>query len=236
MKTTDLNRRRLFNIQLLALLSTLIFLVPCISCNIPPITVSPTTESCSYKIFTLSNDDIRFKLDGYIFQEHPLYSFEYPGCYDLVKGPGTDFGKRVTVTMFTRDGQGELKKITDKSMINVRVMDLGQLNPLATIDDLISRQTSDQTFKVLERKSIEVNGIQAEYYAFRYTQAAVPFNYTTVPSYEVLVRFACMDYKGFRWEIVFNGFEEEDQETSIYYQHLLDTFKILDYITLNNAF
>jgi hypothetical protein len=191
---------------------------------------SNSARNCSYKEFAFQKDDVRFRLGGVIL-EHPLFTFEYPQCFNLIDPntmPDIEYDTRVTEVEFTRQGTGELKRIPVKSSISVRVYKpglYGDTDAKTAIENELSGYEADENFKGLERDSISVAGLSAEYVRFSISRL---FRDRGSPTHNRLVRLVAFDYAGFVWKIQLVCFEEEIQETQAYFDHLLDTFRILD--------
>lgn len=191
---------------------------------------SNSAHNCSYKEFAFHKDDVRFRLGGVIL-EHPLFTFEYPQCFNLIDLnvlPDIVYDARVTEVRFTRQGTGELKLLPVFSSIDVKVYKpglYGDTDARTAIEKELSYYENDENFKVLERKSISVAGLSAEYVSF---STSMPYSNPSIPTHNRLVRLVAFDYAGFVWKIELACFEEEIQETQAYFDHLLDTFRILD--------
>lgn len=191
---------------------------------------SNSARNCSYKEFALHKDDVRFRLGGVIL-EHPLFTFEYPQCFDLIDLnvlPDIVYDTRVTEVRFTRQGTGELKLLPVKSSIDVKVYKpglYGDTDARAAIEKALSYYKDDENFKVLERKSISIAGLSTEYVSFSISRL---FRDSSLYTHNRLVRLVTFDYRGFVWKIELVCFEEEIQETQAYFDHLIDTFKIFE--------
>jgi hypothetical protein len=191
---------------------------------------SNSARNCNYKEFALHKDDVRFRLCGVII-EHPIFTFEYPQCFNLIDLNGLPdivYDARVTEVSFTRRGTGELKLLPVISSISVKVYKpglYGDTDARTAIEKELSYYEADENFKVLERGSINVIGLSAEYVSFSTSRL---FRDRSFPTHNRLVRLVSFDYAGFVWKIELVCFEEEIQETQAYFDHLLETFRVLD--------
>lgn len=167
-----------------------------------------------------------------IFPRH--FTFEYPRSFYEVD---TTYGfpeSNITGVRFFRQGTEELKLLPVVSSISVIVEKPASwldTDARDAIENELSDYENDENFKILERKSISVAGLSAEYVSFSISRL---FRNSSSPTHNRLVRFVAFDSKGsllkqgLVWKIELVCFEEEIQETQAYFDHLLDTFRILD--------
>lgn len=192
---------------------------------------SNSARNCSYKEFAFHEDDVRFSVEGHVIHEHPLFTFEYPQCFNLIDLnalPDIVYDTGVTDVSFIRRGTGELKLLPVETSISVIVekpASWRDTDARAAIEKALSYYEADENFKVLERESISVIGLSAEYVSF---STSMPYSNPSIPTHNRLVRLVTFDYAGFVWKIELVCFEEEIQETQAYFDHLLETFRVLD--------
>ena len=184
---------------------------------------SSNITDCSYTIFTFPKDDFRFRDKTNIIHEHPLFSFEYPQCFGWANVNDV-FNSDVTVLSFHRNGNSQ----RESSSIYVTVQRMGYDNEVdakSVVENLISSVKEKKDFKIIDRKSIDIDNLAADYVSFYYF---VPKQEGVEISYSNFGILAAFDYKGFIWKIRMGCPEKESQEITQYYEHLRKTFKILD--------
>jgi hypothetical protein len=199
-----------------------------------------TSSGCSssnyndsrYEVFNFSSDDIRFKLKGTLIHEHPLFTFEYPKSFAKINDDDKILlNMRVTMVSFARKTIGAASSLPNSSL-SVSVHEPGLWNDTdaeTTVSNIITYQTANQEFRILENHPTYIAGIDAKYLSYSFHQPAREgFGYSPIPPYNEVVKFICFDYKGFIWRSCLSCLEEESQETEIYFQRLMDTFQIIE--------
>jgi hypothetical protein len=80
-------------------------------------------------------------------------------------------------------------------------------------------------FKIINQKSTEIANQVANYVTFYY---CVPEQDYIGDGYDTYTTIAGFDYKGFIWQIGMNCNGKSFEETGPYFEHIIQTFKILD--------
>jgi hypothetical protein len=199
-----------------------------------PVVISPPTNqinkvtssnemNINYSLYELKANDVRFRLGSI---QHPRYSLEYPQIFkliDLNQLREVPLNSKYTRVSFVRN-QPEFPE----SKLNISVqypeyMNAGNAQGLLNIYISALSKYQDVTFL---QDSVSISGINAEILKY------VLYDKTSVmhTSFDESEYFALFDYKGFIWQIemdwFFNNFEQP--ETGPYFQHVLETFKILE--------
>ncbi len=182
---------------------------------------------CDYERFTFRDDDLRF-LNKSLLNEHPLFTFEYPSCFREVP-LGDDLGNfGITEVSFLRKGTGDLKGLPVESQINIIVKRPSEAlgsNAKVAIEELLKAYENDPNLKIIERGHVSIAGISAEKITISVSKLDTVGFFTP---HNRQMRLVAFDYAGFVWQIQMFVFEEEAEETQPYFEHLLQTFKILD--------
>lgn len=176
----------------------------------------------SYKRFILREGDAHF-------------SFDYPRNYeelvnDVVAGWATVSFDRELV---------EEDWIIEDSYFSVDVYEAGRIgNPdaEAALESDITRIATHEyysDFEILDRSSVSIAGVQGEQCVFSYCyREAIPDVDDEGPFLKLpvimIVRCVYFDYNGFIWEIWLQSTEGFAEEDKAHFEHILETFTILD--------
>lgn len=218
------------NLKVLVILLALLLLIALIttSCGENSVSASPG----DYAAFKFGGDDVRFKLRGTLLHEHPLFTFEYPSSFTYNYNEDEILlNMRMTLVTFERQVQG-FSESFPKTGLTVSVHEPGlwnDTNARTTIENTINYHSSEPDFFVIERTSTSVAGSNAELLSYSFHQPVREvFGSTPIPEYNEIVKFVCFDYQELIWRICLNCVDEELPETEIYFQHVLDTFQIIE--------
>ena len=184
-----------------------------------------------YKTYTLKKDDVRFRLGGTVL-EHPRFTFEYPNKFqllDLNKAWDIEYQTRITLIEFHRQEPGE----TIGSEIDVAVfkpeLELDDFISTAFLNAVLTTTSTNYTISNLEilvEKTVTVSGIPADYYICKLGREIQNGNEKAPSSYIFLLTY--FEYADLRWEILLRSYEEYTKEMTTYFDHIIETFKILD--------
>jgi len=185
-----------------------------------------------YGVFKFQEDDIRLRMKGTLIHEHPLFTFQYPLSFTRVDDQDEIlFNMRVTKIDFARQVPDTADSFP-KTTLSASVHEPGLWNDTdakTTITNIITFHIHDPDFKVLETSTVTIAGMQAEYLSYSFhSPAKEGFGYAPIPEYDGMVKFACFDHDNLIWRVNLSCLSQESDETSLYFQHLLDTFQILE--------
>jgi hypothetical protein len=179
-----------------------------------------------YKQFVLAADDIRFRI-GTI--KHSRYSFEYPTIFNLVdlnKIPDVVMSGQYTEVSFTHKEAGY-----PESVIYVDVM-LPDYNNAVSASNLANDITNfaENEGYGLTSKPLSVSNINALYLKYYWHATTTTYGVANYIAHEESNRIVVFDYRGFIWRIGLNWNFNGDEPTEIEqdFQHIIDTFKILE--------
>ncbi len=183
-------------------------------------------------------------------------SFEYQASYGDIDGPSVTkyaYGKFFDLLLFKKPQIGITLKVPDvgnmtsrdttvyKHPADIRIgvtrVDVpnepgGWQHPTDAKSLLESRvkgaeqNSLNPHFQILERSSITVSSVQAERVIYLVDELFQPPN-ASKPLLSVEDR-VCFDYKGLIWEISSSSYEEYSEQTKADFEHVLQTFKILE--------
>jgi hypothetical protein len=188
-----------------------------------------------YKTFAFQKDDIRFKQDGIysrgeILFDQPLFTFEYPGSFEVANE--TKPRKDTNVVIIRQREPVPGAKYMDESVINVHIFKPGSFYPgvidsETRIDSILkdlAKNPNIDNYKIIERKSITVSGIPAEYFSYTIDSS---FNGKRMESSDRSIVWMIFNYKDFVWEISLASPPDQIQENGTYFAHLIETFRFL---------
>ncbi len=206
-------KRRLY--WLASIIPITLILVSACSSAPPPRPSGPVT----YETYVLAPDDIRYQSGGIIL-EHPRFSFDYPSSFvllDVNRGRGASLSNPdYTQIYFSRSVPN---KLADVIVVEVLKPGLSSMKDALGAADFEVKSHADANLKVRERSTKTAAGITAEYVAYSFE---VPGPATR------FIRFLAFDYKGFIWTIRLSCYEDSAQETALYFDRLVETFKFLE--------
>ena len=216
------NRIQASALQRLLLAGILLALAAsCIGC-------SNNNTSCEYTTFILEENNPRLSNEG-----HALFSFEYPQCFNEVPLSDVWGFEGITDISFTREGTGRYKN-GNFLRIGVTVHRAGMFGDTdanATIENVIFDVSTDENIEdllILDRSSINIAGLTAEHIHYSFHNSRFQYAYP----YDNRVKLACFVYDGLLWKIEFiygpEYDEERQEEVEAWFDHLVETFEILD--------
>ena len=185
-------------------------------------TSTPSTPSyTSYTRFTLREGDAHF-------------SFEYPESYEKI---AIDLHSGYAMVWFIRSLVEE-DWIIEDSYFRVQVYEAGQLgNPdaEAALESEITRIATSELyrhFEIRDRSSVSIAGVKGKQaiFTYYYPEAPLPLDegpFLKLPAF-LIVRCAYFDYNGFIWEIWLQSTEGLAKEDKAHFEHIIETFTILD--------
>jgi hypothetical protein len=173
-----------------------------------------TTPAISYKTYEMKEDDIRLKA-----LQHPLFSFEYPECFNLVDlnlDPVPSINRDISVVYFTGEQVGFHKQYLSIFIVTPEYLKL--LNTNDMLEYYLSLYTP--VAEDITRKEVFVSGISADYLK------AVG----TYLGQQKSLRVAIFDHAGLYWAIQLIWYypNPEPPEVQGYFDHVIETFKILE--------
>jgi hypothetical protein len=189
---------------------------------------STSIPDCSYKICsTLDKEFSRYKIIG-----QPDFIFEYPGCYKFFS-PGNPTDKNVTKLAFAKD----IDDYTKSSLIQVSVMTLEKTNQdsnayIAIKEFLINAKNNERydNYSLVEMSSIIVNSINAESATILVHSKADKY----YPPMSDIFKQVNFEYKSNLWGILLNCNYQDVSQHMPYFEHVLNTFKIIENTSIVN--
>jgi hypothetical protein len=185
-------------------------------------------QKTNYKKFELKSDDIRLK-----YFKNPLYSFEYPEVFNLSDEnllrdePTHIFHSEYSIVFFI------IQQIDlPEPILEILVQNPGFLDR-NTSGDVIKYLTSLQSTKWHDTNisTKKVAGIQADYLkTFSIREEWRVQEQLIYPEHYSSLRGVAFDYAGLIWVIsmTWHYFESEPPEIQGYFNHVIETFKILE--------
>jgi hypothetical protein len=193
----------------------------------------------NYNKFTLREGDARF-------------SFEYPTNYEEMvtylhvgdETPAYVFG-RYTAVSFDRSIVEE-NQLLERSYLHVAAREASSLDnsdAKAALEDEIAKfatSKNNRDFEIIDRSPVTIAGVVGERVEFSYCQfQSDPFIEYEGPYVELpitsIVRYVCFDHDGFVWSIFLESWpiflestEGLAEEDGVHFEHILETFTILD--------
>ena len=160
------------------------------------------------------------------------FSFEY---YDSYEKKASSLYSGHTMVYFNRSLMEE--GLLDSSFY-VLVYEAGWLgNPdaEAALEDRIASYATDEyhrDFEILDRSSVTIAGVEGEqvtfcYYAERKLVGDSEGPFFKLPA-TLIARCVYFDHNGFIWEIFMKSIEEVAEEDKVHFEHIIETFTILD--------
>jgi len=208
---------------LLQLLLCIIFF--CISCSDMNNVNIYTTQVTIYKTYEMKPDDVRLR-----YLEHSLFSFEYPEKFQLIDlnhMPDHPMVYDVSNVDFTIE-QTDLPWVS----LRVRVQKPGLWdyhNANDVFEDWIS--TAESNGDTITSNKRSVSGIQAYYIETSGTREKDIISGTIIyQSRHESFRGVVFNYKELIWSITirWDYFKTEPPEIDEYFNHVIETFNILD--------
>jgi hypothetical protein len=173
--------------------------------------------------------------DSYIYEPldlmnmHPTFTFNYHPSFQ----PTLSYrNENVTVASFLRDYPRE-PYLPEAFQIEVLIPDAsGNTGSLAFMYKLITGNITDNISPdfqfgdvvILESGTIKIDGIAAEYVVYSYHWSKF---YGNPISRGVILRRASFSHAGYLWIFSMECYSENAEETEVYWNHLLDTFRFL---------
>lgn len=153
------------------------------------------------------------------------FSFEYPSTYELADiNSNRDGGNDVTL-------YGPYVQSAEETCITIHVgkPEDGQAGYLCYLEDFLRFEASSPEFKLLERFGVTVAGNPGEevvcsYLNYRGNEAMAK----GIPPAPFVDRQVMFNHDGLVWDIFMKGLESTAEADKAIFEHLLETFKILD--------
>ena len=174
--------------------------------------------SLEYEKYTLEKEDVRFKISE-ITSKHPRFSFEYPRSFNLIDLNKSyhivDYGDNVTHVGFTRKESG--RRIESGLFVAIfeHEPDKYNLMPLITLDWVLTKSSGKS---IVEEKDITVAEIPAKYYKC-WLQVDNSLNLYLISYFE---------YLGFKWEICLLTYQENEDELTVEFERIIETFHFIE--------
>jgi hypothetical protein len=186
-----------------------------------------------YKTFAFKDNDWRFDVPAAattlytpVILEHPLFTFEYPSSFSsrVTRGGPMVKDPLITSVRFIRNEKG----MVSREEIYVEVKQLNrteyQEDTVAeeVVDNVIARDSASSNhddLRILDRRTVTVNGIPA---------VSVAYTYLWSSEGDMVVMFAAFYHAGFIWQISQECYAENAEEAAVFFNHLLDTFQLLE--------
>jgi hypothetical protein len=186
------------------------------------IAVVMSTGCSSYTRFTLREGDARF-------------FFEYPRNYEEMF---THVYSGWAAVSFERSLVEE-DQVIERSYLRVDVYEAGRRgnsDAEAALEDEITSFATDENyrdFEVIDRSPVTIAGVAGEQVTFSYCFfESDPVMDDEGPHFKLpitlIVRCAYFDHAGFIWEIFLQSTEGMVEEDEAHFEHILETFTILD--------
>jgi hypothetical protein len=185
-------------------------------------TITTETTTSIYKTYEMKADDVRLE-----YLEHPLFSIEYPDFFNLVdlnNIPGYPMSYDVSTVIFTYL-HDDPDLLDSHLVIGVESPSVtGFNNASEKLEDLFSPKTPENGS--LSIKEVSVFGIPAYYLESFKTDVVSP----SPRKYNMSYRLIGFENVGLVWTISmsWNYFDSEPPEIEEYFNHVIDTFRILD--------
>jgi hypothetical protein len=212
-----MRRRNLFLLTLYITISLIALIIGC----------RGNTTNCTYIEFAFSKDDPRFSVPDHVIHKLPLFTFEYPSCFSEVPITDDIGDAGITYIAFLRAVKGKLHTTPESALVVIAETPASWRDTSGSdaIEKELSAHEKEDSFNVIERKIVDIVGLPVEYMMYSFhvpVQEGFGF-----PAYDRVVRFASFDYNGFVWKIEAASIPDESQEMENYFNHILQTFKIL---------
>jgi hypothetical protein len=177
------------------------------------------TTAIDYKTFTLKSDDINVR-----YFKQPLYTFEYPPEFNLADENLSNMPhiySDQTRIYFTIQ-----QYHIPESQLTITVQTPGQLEYKNAQGKFEYTRSLFSTADDLSTKQIKVSGISSFYLKAFLSHGDSEY----YSKYKSSHRYSIFDYKGLIWEIslVWVYQDTEPLEVQQYFNHIIETFKILN--------
>lgn len=153
------------------------------------------------------------------------FFFEYPSTYEkLTPDTFDDVGGDHSVSLlYSKPGSTQ-----SKADIQIYVIPFAPIAGRAdatawTEEHLKILEENDKLFKLIERSTIQISGIDAKMTGYFSTILGNYLNSTNLICRDVYV-----DYKGYIWKISVLAVEEISDQAKSVFEHLIESFKFLD--------
>ncbi len=155
------------------------------------------------------------------------FSVEYPASYDIARVEVRNDEEHIYTSVAFISPYLKKKQVYNAISIFVDTKSDSFPNAEAAMEFSLSSHEKWEDFKLLDRGSITVNGIQAQQIIYSYTVLRDPmyFKDTQVSATEREVYF---DYGGLIWEISISSNTSTAEAANVHFEHILQTFKILN--------
>jgi hypothetical protein len=160
----------------------------------------------------------------FTFKKGVNFSFEYPSHYKIEDVRAYE-QEQVSGKVILYDKLSS--KVSLFGFINITIIDASEKFPNARV--VIEQIASNELKKdILERTTININGIPAELIVYSSKIGMIPE--APPKSWEIvrINRTVCFDYSGLIWVIIIESDEDKADQAKADFEHLLQTFKILD--------
>jgi hypothetical protein len=172
--------------------------------------ILPGCNNSEYRLFT--------------FKKGVNFTFEYPSHYKIEEVRAYQ-QEEVSGKVILYDKLSS--KVSLFGFINITIIDASEEfpNAKATIEQIASKEFVKD---ILERTTININGISGELVVYSSKVGLIPE--APLESSEIvrINRTVCFDYGGLIWIIIIESDEDKADQAKADFEHLLETFRILD--------
>jgi hypothetical protein len=178
-------------------------------------------------------------MEGYrtfTFNKVAHFSFEYPAHYEKYSAHATVENRTISIWFHDKvppkgSTYGYIKIIVEGVGITYPDAEAALEDNLSGFaePDYYDEDAEEEPKRLLERSTITVAGIQAELIVYSYGYDYV--RDSTSDSWVILIRIArevYFDYDGLIWNLVIKSDEDRADVAEADFEHLLETFQILD--------
>ncbi|MFC2035816.1 hypothetical protein ACFLUJ_06825 [Chloroflexota bacterium] len=161
------------------------------------------------------------------------FSFKYPSRYEpeIVRTETGPLGPETYVVLFTSTTGHAIVEYHDAEiLVHIGNIEARGRNSEEAAEFNISYWSRDEDFRLIERSSIEVAGIRGEQIVYSYVNEFTPHVSLGMHSVNkpAIRRGVFFDYNGQSWSISVTGHESIDDIVKKDYNHILETFKIIE--------
>ncbi len=155
------------------------------------------------------------------------FSVEYPASYDIAKVEVRNDEEHIYTHVAFISPYLKKEQVYTTIHFQVDTKSDNFPNAEAMLEFLLSFHEKWEDFKLLDRGSITVNGIQAQQIVYSYTSFP-ELVYHKDTKVSVTVREVYFDYGGLIWEISISSNTSTAEAANVHFEHILQTFKILN--------
>ncbi|MDD4924851.1 MAG: hypothetical protein PHF74_08540 [Dehalococcoidales bacterium] len=208
------NKNRTFLKLLVILAAVGIMMILSVSCD------------SSYEKYTLNKDDVSYLVPGDLVYELK-FTLEYPIVYTMMLANSS---KSACSVMFIRDyPEGLFPEMIE--IIVQKPSYSGRADSTAYLYDRVAENitspddnnTQIEDVRLVENREVIVDGISGLYTAYSYQW--IKFGTELPAPREATVRHAFFNHAGYDWILSMSAWGENTEETEVYFNHLLKTFK-----------